>query len=101
MRTPKTDVSGTIFKLRCSSLEPDLPSLAATAEMMPPHAAGSQRPSCCTCTHAMLAKPRFCRCRHVTCWSKIEVPLEFQGLGPLGAASWRRLSLCEFDSLKE
>src|SRR5947208_4519390 len=30
--------------------------------------------------------------------SKIEVPLEFQGLGPLGAASWRRFFPCEFDS---
>jgi hypothetical protein len=30
--------------------------------------------------------------------SKIEVPLEFQGLGSLGAASWRRFFPCEFDS---
>src|SRR6266403_2367467 len=33
--------------------------------------------------------------------SKIEVPLEFQGLGSLGAASWRRFFPCEFDSNKE
>ena len=32
--------------------------------------------------------------------SKIEVPLEFQGLGSLGAASWRRFFPCEFDSKK-
>jgi hypothetical protein len=31
---------------------------------------------------------------------KIEVPLEFQGLGSLGAASWRRFFPCEFDSKK-
>jgi hypothetical protein len=45
-----------------------------------------QRPppaSCCTCAHAMLAKPRFLRCRCVSHWSEIEVPLEFQGLGSL------------------
>jgi len=35
------------------------------------------------------------------CRSKIEVPLEFQGLGSLGAASWRRFFPCEFDSKKE
>ena len=33
--------------------------------------------------------------------SKIEVPLEFQGLGSLGAALWRRFFPCEFDSKKE
>ena len=38
--------------------------------------------------------------RHLPCWSKIEVPLEFQGLGSLGAASWRRFFPCEFDSKK-
>ena len=32
------------------------------------------------------------------CRSKIEVPLEFQGLGSLGAGSWRRFFPCEFDS---
>jgi hypothetical protein len=32
-----------------------------------------------------------------TCRSKIEVPLEFQGFGSLGAASWRRFFPCEFD----
>jgi F-type H+-transporting ATPase subunit delta len=31
---------------------------------------------------------------------KIEVPLEFQGLGSLGAALWRRFFPCEFDSKK-
>src|SRR5476649_3067234 len=31
---------------------------------------------------------------------KIEVPLEFQGLGSLGAATWRRFFPCEFDSKK-
>jgi F-type H+-transporting ATPase subunit delta len=31
---------------------------------------------------------------------KIEVPLEFQGLGSLGAAFWRRFFPCEFDSKK-
>src|SRR5512140_2412191 len=35
------------------------------------------------------------------CRPKIEVPLEFQGLGSLGAASWRRFFPCEFDSNKE
>src|SRR2546430_6929095 len=35
----------------------------------------------------MLAKPRFSRSRHLACRSKIEVPLEFQGLGSLGAAT--------------
>ena len=34
----------------------------------------------------------------VSCRSKIEVPLEFQGLGSLGAALWRRFFPCEFDS---
>src|SRR3954470_19946537 len=33
--------------------------------------------------------------------SKIEVPLELQGHGSLGAASWRRFFPCEFDSNKE
>src|SRR3954464_5285923 len=102
MRTRKIDVSTERFSnFAAAALNPTCHRWAATAEMVLPHVARSQRASCCTCTHAMLAKPRFCRCRHVTCWSKIEVPLEFQGLGPLGAASWRRLSLCEFDSLKE
>src|SRR6476646_2316936 len=32
--------------------------------------------------------------------SKIEVPLEFQGFGSLGAASWRRFFPCGFDSKK-
>src|SRR6478736_4048938 len=48
----------------------------------------------------MLAKPRFLRPRHVPCRLKIEVPLEFQGLGSLGAALWRRFFPCEFDSKK-
>jgi F-type H+-transporting ATPase subunit delta len=48
----------------------------------------------------MLAKPRFSRCRHLQCRPKIEVPLEFQGLGSLGAALWRRFFPCEFDSKK-
>src|SRR6266702_5865456 len=39
--------------------------------------------SCCTCAHAMLAKPRFLRRRHFLGRPKIEVPLEFQGLGSL------------------
>jgi hypothetical protein len=38
---------------------------------------------------------------HFACRSKIEVPLEFQGLGSLGAASRRRFFPCEFDSTKE
>src|SRR6266404_3011302 len=46
----------------------------------------------------MLAKPRFLRLRDATCRTKIEVPLEFQGLGSLGAASWRWFFPCEFDS---
>ena len=33
--------------------------------------------------------------------TEIEVPLEFQGLGSLGAALWRRFFPCEFDSYKE
>ena len=37
---------------------------------------------------------------HRMCRSKIKVPLEFQGLGSLGAALWRRFFPCEFDSLK-
>src|SRR5258708_14085897 len=49
---------------------------------------------------AMLAKPRFYRFRYTSYRSKIEVPLEFQGLGSLGAASWRRFFPCEFDSKK-
>src|SRR5258708_32602314 len=49
---------------------------------------------------AMLAKPRFYRFRYRSYRSKIEVPLEFQGLGSLGAASWRRFFTCEFDSKK-
>src|SRR5258708_6464112 len=49
---------------------------------------------------AMLAKPRFYRFRYRSCRPKIEVPLEFQGLGSLGAASWRRFFPCEFDSKK-
>src|ERR1700727_1641442 len=56
--------------------------------------------SCCTCAFAMLAKPRFCRSRYSLCRSKIEVPLEFQGLGSLGAALWRRFFPCEFDSIR-
>src|SRR5712671_2960744 len=36
-----------------------------------------------------------------SCRPKIEVPLEFQGLGSLGAALWRRFFPCEFDSYKE
>ena len=35
------------------------------------------------------------------CRSKIEVPLELQGLGSPGAAFWRRSFPCEFDSKKE
>ena len=54
--------------------------------------------SCCTCASAMLAKPRFLRRRHSLCRPKIEVPLEFQGLGSLGAAPRRRFFPCEFDS---
>jgi len=34
----------------------------------------------------------------VSCRSKIEVPLEFQGLESLGAALGRRFFSCEFDS---
>src|ERR1700720_1938582 len=48
----------------------------------------------------MLAKPRFYRSRYSSYRSKIEVPLEFQGLGSLGAALWRRFFPCEFDSKK-
>src|ERR1700694_4009332 len=48
----------------------------------------------------MLANPRFYRSRYSSYRSKIEVPLEFQGLGSLGAASWRRFFPCEFDSKK-
>ncbi|MBB4258006.1 F-type H+-transporting ATPase subunit delta [Bradyrhizobium sp. CIR3A] len=48
----------------------------------------------------MLAKPRFSRIRHLPCRPEIEVPLEFQGLGSLGAALWRRFFPCEFDSKK-
>src|SRR5258708_8521125 len=47
---------------------------------------------------AMLAKPRFYRFRYRSYRSKIEVPLEFQGLGALGAASWRGFFACGFDS---
>jgi len=35
----------------------------------------------------MLAKPRFLKGWHFSCRLKIEVPLEFQGLGSLGAAT--------------
>src|SRR6202165_5441588 len=48
----------------------------------------------------MLANPRFYRSRYSSYRSKIEVPLEFQGLGSLGSASWRRFFPCEFDSKK-
>jgi hypothetical protein len=52
-----------------------------------------QPPSCCTCARAMLAKPRFWGCRYPSCRPEIEVPLEFQGLGSLGAARGDGFSL--------
>ena len=48
----------------------------------------------------MLAKPRFLPTRRGQCRSKIEVPLELQGLGSLGAVFWRRFFPCGFDSKK-
>src|SRR3954447_7749596 len=49
----------------------------------------------CYVSKAAILATRYGQCR-----SKIEVPLEFQGLGSLGAASWRRFFPCEFDSKK-
>jgi F-type H+-transporting ATPase subunit delta len=48
----------------------------------------------------MLAKPRFERAGALCHGSRIEVPLEFQGLGSPDAVFWRRPFPCEFDSLK-
>src|SRR5664279_900406 len=47
-----------------------------------------------------VSKAAILRFRYSLCRSKIEVHLEFQGLGSLGAALWRRFFPCEFDSLK-
>jgi hypothetical protein len=48
-----------------------------------------------------VSKAAILRCRCFSHWSKIEVPLEFQGLGPLQRRFVAMAFSLAFDSLKE
>ena len=106
---------GTNCRLRFPrSVGPGRPALEKFAAPAPlkKFASGCRRLSTCDKAAPAPAVMLHLRSRYVSkaailtvpaqpCRPKIEVPLEFQGLGSLGAASWRRFFPCEFDSNKE